>query len=157
MTWLFPNKPHTSYKEEQGQKVRHIHFDECAFGSNDGWSWETNWIVDHHSGYVAEGRREWVCVPFIRWTLAIRAVAKGAATESLSLVTMWQKHCTGKHSECWKDRHIHKTNITNNDFNHPIKLQFSQNCTRTYIPLKNTFLDYLDKPQLNFFTETVFN
>lgn len=83
MTWLFSNKLHTSFKEQQGQKARHISFDECAFGSNDGWSWETNWIADHGSGYVVKEEESGCSFLFIRWVLAIRDVVESATTESL--------------------------------------------------------------------------
>lgn len=101
MRWLFCNKQHTSYKEQQGQKVRHIPFDKCGFGSNDGWSWETNSIVGHQSGYVVVGKGSGCFFLFIRWVLAIRAVVEWASTESLSLVTIHHRQHSGKYSECW--------------------------------------------------------
>lgn len=83
-----------------------IPFDECAFGSNDGWSQETNWIAGHCSGYVAVEEESGCAFLFIRWFLAIRAVVDWAATESLSLVTMYWRQHTGKHGECWNSRYM---------------------------------------------------
>lgn len=102
--WLFSNKLQTSNEEQPGQNVRHIPFDECAFGSNDDWSRETNRIAGHRSGYELKEEESGCSFLFIRWVLVIRAVVESAATESLSLVSMYRRQHSGKCGECWNSR-----------------------------------------------------
>ncbi len=124
--WLFSNKLHTSYKEQQGQKARHISFDECAFGSNDGWSRETNWIAGHRSGYV------------------VREEASGCSfllSDGFEPLGLWWSHRplkASKWSQWTGDNTLESmvsaktvcpwinSKMANNDFNNQLKTQFTQ-------------------------------
>lgn len=53
------------------KKWGRMHFDECACSTNEGCGQKTNWIVDHHGGYVAGQRREWLCSPFYQMDFVV--------------------------------------------------------------------------------------
>lgn len=118
------------------KKWRRIHFDECACSTNEGCGQETNWIVDHHGGYVAGERRKWMRTPFYQmdfvvdrepikslpWVLLCH---KPFRTNTLQRWVSAEEICSEKTQTWWTT--IETNNSTNN-----CQLKM---CIRSYSPL----------------------